>query len=87
MAQIDDLINQNYQLGVEINNLRQAVADQTKNHEHFKALSIAQAKEIVELKKQVVAGGGTLDQATKDQIAETNSIVKWVKDKIDRIFK
>lgn len=30
---------------------------------------------------------GVLDQATKDQIAETNSIVKWIKDLLNKIFK
>lgn len=42
-----------------------------------------QQKEIEQLKKNQ----GGIDQATKDQIANTNSIVQWIKDKLNSIFK
>ncbi len=44
-------------------------------------------KENEALKKQLGTGGSGLDQTTKDQITETNSIVKWIKDLLGRVFK
>jgi len=44
----------------------------------------------VELTKEVErlkASQGGIDQATKDQIANTNSIVQWLKDKFNSVFK
>lgn len=47
----------------------------------------AALKENAELKKKLAEATGGLDQATKDQISETNSIVKKIWDKITSIFK
>jgi hypothetical protein len=33
------------------------------------------------------SAGFTLDQATKDQIANTNAVVQWLKDKLSSVFK
>jgi len=46
----------------------------------------AEAKAVSKKYKNCDSGGG-IDEKTKEQIAETNSIVKWIKDLLNKVFK
>ena len=46
-----------------------------------------QLTEINDLKAKLASAGGGIDKETKDQIAETNNIVKQIWNKITSIFK
>lgn len=42
---------------------------------------------ITKLNEQLKAAGQPIDQATKDQITDTNAKVSWIKDLLSKIFK
>ena len=54
----------------------------------LKTTVVAKDAEIAKLKQQLAqAPTGGIDQATKDQITNTNTTVTWIKDLLSRVFK